>query len=169
MTPLPAALGGDELVAWRLDNRRHAATWDSGEGAYIFGGRWNPKGTPAVYCSIDPATTILEQAVHKDWSVLDVVPHVLTTLTVTEPAAVHVVRPEDVPDADWLAPGLPDTAQQAFGAILLSLHKFILIPSVVSSHSWNLILSVPKAAGAYTLESQTPFVLDKRLSPPSPS
>ena len=48
MTPLPAALGGAELVAWRLDNERHKAGWDSGEGAYRAGGRWNGKGVRAV-------------------------------------------------------------------------------------------------------------------------
>ena len=56
MTPLPAALGGNELVAWRLDAAIHASTWASGEGAFLHGGRWNSKGVRAVYCSIDPAT-----------------------------------------------------------------------------------------------------------------
>ena len=41
IAPLPGPLGGTELVAWRLDARRFAATWDSGEGAYRFGGRWS--------------------------------------------------------------------------------------------------------------------------------
>ena len=55
MTLLPIALGGTELVAWRLDQAVHAPTWDSGEGAYRVGGRWNSKGIHAVYCSLDPA------------------------------------------------------------------------------------------------------------------
>ena len=59
MTPLPAPLDGSALVAWRLDQARHAATWDSGEGAHLVGGRWNTRGVRAVYCSIDPATAIL--------------------------------------------------------------------------------------------------------------
>ena len=52
MTPLPAALGGGEVVAWRLDDARFAATWDSGEGAYLLGGRWNSPGVRAVYCAL---------------------------------------------------------------------------------------------------------------------
>ena len=60
MTALPAALGGgDGLVVWRLDQRIHAAAWDSGEGPFLNGGRWNSRGVRAVYCSIDPATAIL--------------------------------------------------------------------------------------------------------------
>ncbi|TYB85358.1 RES family NAD+ phosphorylase [Oceaniovalibus sp. ACAM 378] len=32
----------------------------SGRGAEIYGGRFNPKGTPALYCSLDPATALRE-------------------------------------------------------------------------------------------------------------
>ena len=65
VTPLPPPLGGRELVAWRLDQAAFAAQWDSGEGAYRAGGRWNSRGVRAVYCSIDPATAILEVAVQR--------------------------------------------------------------------------------------------------------
>src|SRR5690606_31231034 len=63
--PLPSLLGGTELIAWRLDAKKFAPTWDSGEGAYRFGGRWSSPGTRAVYCSLDASTTILEVAVHR--------------------------------------------------------------------------------------------------------
>lgn len=98
MTPLPAVLGGIELVAWRLDRQKYAATWDSGEGSYLAGGRWNSPGGRTVYCALDPATAILELAVHKGFEVLDTEPHVLTSLTVTDPASVHVVDPATLPN-----------------------------------------------------------------------
>ena len=66
MTALPAALGrGEDLVVWRLEERTYAATWDSGEGPFLYGGRWNSKGVRVVYCALDPAVAILEVAVHK--------------------------------------------------------------------------------------------------------
>jgi len=168
VTPLPAALGGRDLVAWRLDRERFAATWDSGEGAFLAGGRWNGKGTRAVYCSIDPSTAILEVAVHTGFAVLDTVPHVLTALTVTDPSAVHVVDPASVPNPNWLRPGIPGAGQQAFGDDLLRRHKFVLIPSAVSTHSWNLLFVASAAAGSYALRSQEPFALDTRLHPARP-
>lgn len=167
MTPLPAALGGDDLVAWRLDEERFAPTWDSGEGAFQAGGRWNSKGVRAVYCSLDPATAILELAVHKGFEPLDVVPHVLTEIAITEPKSVHVVQPGDVPNPNWVRPGQPSAGQQAFGDALLARHKFILIPSAVSTHSWNLIFVAAKAAGAYRRTSAQRFALDTRLHPPA--
>jgi len=164
VTPLPPALGGPPtLVGWRLDDARHAATWDSGEGAFRFGGRWNRRGSRAVYCAIDPSTAILEVAVHKGFAALDAVAHVLTSLEVIVPARVKVLRPEDVPQVDWLRPGVPDPAQQAFGDRLLAAHGIIVLPSVVSARSWNLVLDPAAAAGAYVLRDQDRFTLDRRL------
>jgi RES domain-containing protein len=115
VTPLPGALGGDALVAWRLDHQRFSETWDSGEGAYLAGGRWNSRGVRAVYCALDPATAILEVAVHKGFRALDTVPHVLTQMTVIDPREAHVVSPDDVPNPNWLRPGIPSAGQRAFG------------------------------------------------------
>ena len=139
MTPLPGPFGGSELLAWRLDTAVHAQTWDSGEGAYIAGGRWNSRGVRAVYCAMDPATAILEVAVHKGFPALDTVPHVLTAMEVLAPADVHVVQPASLPNPNWLVPGQPSAGQQAFGDALLAAHRFVLLPSIVSRHSWNLI------------------------------
>jgi RES domain-containing protein len=169
VTPLPARLGGGELVAWRLDQATFAASWDSGEGAYRFGGRWNSRGVRAVYCAVDPATAILEVAVHKGFRALDTVAHVLTAMTIVEPLNVHVVESTAIPNPNWLRPGIPSAGQQTFGDELLARHKFILIPSVVSTHSWNLIFAATNAVGAYGLNLQEPFALDTRLHPPAPA
>ncbi len=167
MTPLAGVLGGTDLVAWRIDQAVFAPTWDSGEGSYRFGGRWSSAGVRAVYCSIDPATAILEVAVHKGFKALDTVPHVLMAMTIATSSAVHVVAPTDIPNKNWLSPGPPSAGQQAYGDDLLSRHKFILIPSAVSAHSWNLIFVAAMAAGSYSLKSQEPFGLDTRLHPPA--
>jgi RES domain-containing protein len=119
-----------------LDQAIYASTWDSGEGAYLVGGRWNSRGVRAVYCSIDPGTAILEVAVHKGFKALDMIPHVITEVTI-DPPSVFVVEPSMIPNPNWLRPGIPSAGQQAFGDDLLSDHKFLLIPSVVSTASWN--------------------------------
>jgi RES domain-containing protein len=166
VTPLPPPLGGGGLVAWRLDLAIHGRSWDSGEGAYRAGGRWNGPGVRVVYCAVDPATAILEVAVHKGFRTLDTVAHVLTAARIADPSRVHVVQPDDVPNPNWLRPGIPSAGQQAFGAALLARHAFVLLPSVVSAHSWNLVFDLGMAAGAYALIAQERFALDPRLHPP---
>ncbi len=163
MTPLPPPLGPAELVAWRLDRAIYRTNWDSGEGAFKVGGRWSSKGVRAVYCSVDPATAILEVAVHTGFRALDAVPHVWTALTVADPSQVRVVDPASVPNPHWLRPGIPAAGQQSFGDALLAAHAFVAIPSTVSTHSWNLVFIAAKAMGAYTLRLQEDFVLDTRL------
>jgi RES domain-containing protein len=167
MISLPIALGGSELIGWRLDQAIYAQTWDSGEGAYRVGGRWNSKGVRAVYCSVDPATAILEVAVHKGFRALDTVAHVLTAAVITDTSTVHVVDPASIPNPNWLRPGIPGAGQQAFGDALLSRHRFVAIPSAVSSHSWNLVFVAGNATGTYALKFQEAFALDTRLHPPA--
>ena len=167
MTPLPRPFGSSDLLAWRLDTSTFAGTWDSGESAYRVGGRWNSKGRRAVYCALDPATAILEVAVHKGFKALDTVAHVLTALHIFDPSQVHVVSRAEVPNPNWLVPGIPSAGQQAFGNNLLDEHLFVAIPSTVSVHSWNLIFDARRTAGTYRLNLQEPFALDTRLHPPT--
>lgn len=134
-------------------------------GAFSTGGRWNPRGVKAVYCSLDAATAIIEVAVHKGFRALDIVPHVSTALEIADPAHVHIVMPSAVPDPTWLLPGVPIAGQQAFGADLLARNPFIAIPSTASRQSWNLVFDPERADGLYRTVLQEAFALDTRLSP----
>lgn len=164
--PLPALLGGTELVAWRLDPQQFTSTWDSGEGAYRFGGRWSSVGVRAVYCALDASTSILEVAVHRGFKRMDTIAHSLTSLRIIDPADVHVVDAEALPNTNWLHTGMPSAGQQSFGDGLLRTHKFVAVPSVVSPNSWNLLFVASMAKGRYVLRSQERFALDTRLNPP---
>ena len=74
-----------------------------------------------------------------------------------------MVQPEAVPNRDW--PGIPSAGQQEFGDKLLAGHPLVLIPSVVSTASWNLIFVRSNAVGQYKIRSQDRFALDPRLHP----
>ena len=58
------------LTAWRITKRRHAAYAFDGEGARLFGGRWNSPGVPMVYVASTRALAVLEQLVHLDRATL---------------------------------------------------------------------------------------------------
>lgn len=131
------------------------------------GGRWNSVGVRTVYAALDPATAILEVAVHKGFRVLDTKPHVLTSARIVDPALVHVVRPEDVPNANWLVPGAHGAGQRGFGDQLTEQHVFVLVPSSVSARSWNVLFDASRASGRFDEIRQEPFALDPRLHPPA--
>ncbi len=45
---------------WRMLPIRHQRSPLSGEGARLYGGRWNPRGTPAHYLATDAVTAVAE-------------------------------------------------------------------------------------------------------------
>jgi RES domain-containing protein len=160
VNPLPWA---SSWRAWRLDREVFKDTWDSGIGAQKLGGRWNPPGRTVVYASADPSTAILEVAVHSGFDVLDTVPHVLTCFEVLDQSLIKVVQPEDVPNPVWLTSAAASPNQQKFADALLAEHPFLLLPSAVNGHSWNLLISCDLAVGKYQLVTQERFGLDTRL------
>jgi RES domain-containing protein len=167
VTPLPPPLGPGGLVLWRLDQAKFGPSWDSGEGSHLVGGRWSSRGVRAVYAALDPATAILEVAVHKGFEALDTVPHVLTAARIADADRVRVVDAAEVPNPNWLRPGAVSAGQQAFGDAMLKAHPFVLVPSAVSTHSWNVVFDPAAAKGLYGHVTQERFALDPRLHPPA--
>jgi RES domain-containing protein len=47
-------------TVWRITTARFAATAFSGEGARLYGGRWNPKGREVVYTAQSQSLALLE-------------------------------------------------------------------------------------------------------------
>lgn len=58
------------LTAWRIVKKQYAASAFDGEGARLFGGRWNSPGVPVVYVASTRSLAALEMAVHLDRSTL---------------------------------------------------------------------------------------------------
>lgn len=159
---MPATLGGFGLTAWRIERDKHLPEWATAEGAFRVGGRWSSPGRRVLYAALDPATAILEVAVHKGFGTLDAIPHSLLELEI-DPASVHVMRRTDVPNPDWLRPGTISSNQQKFGDSLMDLHPVLVLPSVVSTHSWNAVIRVAQPGTWFKLVGQESFALDPRL------
>jgi RES domain-containing protein len=54
------------VSAWRITKRKHAKSAFSGEGARLYGGRWNSPGTAVIYTAQSQALAVLEVLVHLD-------------------------------------------------------------------------------------------------------
>lgn len=52
------------MQLWRLVKTRHVANAFDGEGARLYGGRWNSRGTRMAYASGNSALAVLEVLVH---------------------------------------------------------------------------------------------------------
>ena len=168
MVPLYKCHAPLAFTAWRLDRLKHASTWDTGIGASLAAGRWNHEGRTVVYASADPATALMEVAVHVSFAVLDSTPYVLSNFVIDDPSRIHVIFPEDIPNPNWLRAGPATQQQRDFGHSLLDAHAFVALPSTVSQPSWNIIfdpLSAHFSSGnGWSLHQQERFGLDTRLA-----
>lgn len=54
------------LTVWRLVTARFADTAFSGDGARLYGGRWNRKGVPLVYAAGSQSLAVLEMLVQDE-------------------------------------------------------------------------------------------------------
>jgi RES domain-containing protein len=149
------------LRLWRIVTGRHSI-W-SGEGARLFGQRWNPPSLPAIYTGTSFAVCLLEVLVHANRK--------------TPPSAARYVE-ADVPDAvsreifDPAAfPGWDDphdtSTTQAFGRAWIESRRsaLLIVPSVVTrGHDTNIVVNPehPDVSRIF-VGPETPVALDRRL------
>ena len=61
------------ITAWRIVQAQWAERAFDGEGARLYGGRWNPEGSPVVYLADTRALAALETLVHAEGSLRKIV------------------------------------------------------------------------------------------------
>ena len=138
------------MIAWRLCRRPHADL--TGEGARLFGGRWNSPGRPVVYLAEHPALCALELRVHLDLP-LELLPVDFVLLQVAVPDSA-ITGPE----------GTAETVATGNSWLTEARSASLRVPSALVPHAWNILLNPrhPDAARAEVLEIE-PFSFDPRL------
>ncbi len=110
----------------------------SGEGARLFGGRWNRKGTACLYTSSSRSLAILEFSVNVS---LDDIPRTLSMVTIRVPDQVLELAQQDLP-GNWKDIPAPGSTRD-FGTKLLQegKHLVIRLPSTVIPQEFNYIIN----------------------------
>jgi RES domain-containing protein len=149
------------LRLWRIVTGTHPI-W-SGEGARLFGQRWNPPGLAAIYTGASFAVCLVEVLVHAN--------------RLTPPSAARFVEAE-VPDdvsretfdptrhPGWNDP-LDASVAQGFGKTWIEQQRsaLLIVPSVVTGgRDTNVVVNPdhPDAA-RIVVGPETPLTLDPRL------
>ncbi|MGD0912134.1 MAG: RES family NAD+ phosphorylase [Terracidiphilus sp.] len=150
------------MKVWRLCRAIHSAEAFSGEGARRFGGRWNSRGIPMVYCSSSLALAAIELFVHLDPSQQpDDLVVIAAWLPEGEPA--EQLEPEALPDGWWtdnFAPlrDIGDAWIRERRSLALS------VPSAALRMEWNVLVNpLHQQAGEIRIESPQPFQFDARM------
>ena len=139
------------ISGWRLCRSPYADL--TGDGARLYGGRWNSPGRPVVYAAAEPSLALLEVRVHLDLP-LELVPDdfVLVKLDLSG------LKAEALDES-------PKDTRACGDAWLTELCSPLLrVPSIIIPESGNLLLNPahPDAAKA-RIAAMRPFVFDPRL------
>ena len=143
------------MIVYRLCKAAHIAL--DGEGARLWGGRWNSAGRPMIYTAATPSLAVLEILVHLDLPA-ELLPDDLRLLTIEVP--------DDAPSYQFDADPADHTACLTQGdAFLVNGEALSLrVRSVVVPQEWKILLNVRHAEmSRVTIIANEPFQLDPRL------
>lgn len=144
------------MVVWRICQAAYPAL--DGEGARLFGGRWNSPGTAINYTASTLSLAAIETLVHVD---IEDAPDDLVYLRINIPDADYprigfheLAHPDDV---DWFT-----TRGDSWAKSKQSVALFV--PSMVIPHEYNVLLNHAHADWPQvTVDPPMPFTFDPRL------
>jgi RES domain-containing protein len=147
---------------WRLVKERHAETAFDGEGARIYGGRWNSIGHRVVYTSTSLALASLETLVHLD-NALPLPRFIAFAVTVSASDITTVALPAQYSSSGQL-PHLTETRRIGDEWLKAGQHLALSVPSSIVPQELNLLLN-PAHPRFSQLMITTPvgFAIDPRL------
>ena len=149
------------MFIYRIGKTRHAKDL-TGEGARLFGGRWNHKLTACLYAAESRALALLEYTVNVG---IEDIPRALSITTLDIPVdSIREVKISELP-GDWSASPAPVSAKD-FGTTLLqsAAHLVIKIPSAVIPAEFNYLINpAHKDISKVSIVEVKDFVYDLRL------
>lgn len=149
------------MRAWRICREGQRAL--DGEGARLYGGRWNSEGLPVVYTSSTLALAALEYLVHVD---IEDVPDDLVAMSVEIPddAGAKIVTADDLP-GDWnRVPDHPACVTLGDAWVAEGAALVLRVPSAVVPEESNLLINPAHARSREVLvKAVHPFAFDPRL------
>ena len=149
-------------TAWRLVKTRFASSAFDGEGARLYGARWNSPGVAIAYAADSPALAVLEVLAH-----LQSTRHLESYSMIGADIPDELIEDVDpaVLPSNWTAAPPPPEAQ-AVGDAWASMRRsaVLRVPSAVVPHS-SIFLINPAHPDArrITVGKTEPFRLDPRV------
>ncbi|HET7101815.1 MAG TPA: RES family NAD+ phosphorylase, partial [Terriglobia bacterium] len=150
------------LSVWRITSKKFTKSAFKGEGARLFGGRWNTPGTPLIYTAESKSLAVLEILVHLDSPDL-LRKYVLFEVRVEDRLVTHL-DVASLPD-NWCEDPPPAAAQNIGDEWASSARSAVLrVPSPIVTGEFNFLLN-PRHPDFGKLKIGPPqsFFIDPRL------
>lgn len=147
--------------AWRIVKQSRATAAFDGEGAWLFGGRWNSPGIRIVYTSASLSLAALETLVHLNPAIT----FKFVAIPVEfDDAQVEIVSVASLA-ADWTEEPPPPSTQQIGDQWARESRSAVLaVPSVIVPSEINYLFNpVHPDFPKITIGKPAPFPFDRRL------
>jgi len=124
---------------WRICRRRYAAEAATGEGARLFGGRWNSRGVRMVYASTSLALAAMETFVNLE-----------PNLQPTDLVSIEGGIPDDVGighldlkvlPSSWYRPRRQSLRRFGDEWVRVGRTAALVVPSAAVRGEWNVLLN----------------------------
>jgi RES domain-containing protein len=127
------------ITGWRIVKRKFAGSAFDGEGARLYGGRWNSPGVSVVYCSDSIALAILEVLLHTGQETL-LPQYVLFRAEWDDKLMVDL--PKKSLPLDWRRFPAPPSCQKLGDEWVKDIRSVVLrVPSTVHEELHNYLLN----------------------------
>jgi len=126
------------LTVWRLTTARRARSAFSGEGARLYGGRWNRKGVSVVYTAQTQALAVLEMMVQDEALAAR---YVMIPAQIPDGVTIERIDARSLP-AGWRSPRHLETTRGIGAEWARSRRSAVLaVPSAVIPAEINFLLN----------------------------
>jgi RES domain-containing protein len=149
-------------TGWRIVKSRYASTAFDGEGARLYGGRWNSPGKPMVYTSSTISLAVLEVLGHlQEASLLSSYSLISADF---DDALVERLDHSMLPD-DWRSYPAPSELQRKGDEWVQSRRSAVLeVPSAIVERESNYLINPAHPDfSSVVIGEPEPFTFDERL------
>lgn len=148
------------MILYRITNARYADDL-SGNGARLYGGRWNGEGKPMVYLASSRSLAVVESLVH---IVATNIPNDFVMLTIEAPDDFLTI-PENVLPDNWNEYPEQHVLKQIGNSFLKrNEHLLLKVPSALVPEEFNYLMNPLHAKAAKVkVIKKVPFNFDERL------
>ena len=150
-------------IAWRLVKSKFAAAAFDGEGARLFGGRWNSAGVRVAYASESTSLAMLEILVHVEMGAL--LPS-WSRIRVDIPGRLVRTQPRESLPPNWKRyPSPAETAAIGDDWVKSGSSAVLKLPSVLIETEHNFLINpLHPDFAKIGIGAPEPFPFDERLS-----
>ena len=148
------------MIVYRVGRTKWAKSLN-GEGARLFGGRWNQEGIPCIYTSESRALAILEYTVNTN---VEDIPRLLSITTIEIPDGFKD-NPVAALPGDWRDAAAPASTKNYGSRLFRSgTHSIYRFPSSIIPQEFNYLLDpLHKDSNSFKVKGVEDFVYDVRI------